>query len=267
MDGIVIGRSLTSNALLVYNPQNKQYYEPDSYHLDSYLLPTSIYPDMKYGGGLFCSLVCDDNPTMEEKYPPETWVERMDPSTNMLLAGTVMDIPLPIDDSASTGPPPNRPYSILFDNGTTAFLPLSEMAGVIPLPPVTSSSDNSSNSTESLLPLFLRLNSRITYKHNGQYHKGFLRQCDRVYCFVFKSHVNKKKEDWGVDLPNLPITWVDLCVEGIFVPGHVSHSFLRPPVSLSSSTFNPVTSFVSAVNLHNDCPPTLIRALADTHPD
>jgi hypothetical protein len=39
---------------------------------------------------------------MEEKYPPGTRVEWMDPSTHMLLAGTVMDIPILIDDSAST---------------------------------------------------------------------------------------------------------------------------------------------------------------------
>ncbi len=87
MDGIVIGRSPTSNALLMYNPQNKQYYEPDSYQLDSYRLPTLVYPDVKYNGGLFCSLICNYNPTMEEKYPPGTRVEWMDPATNMLLAG------------------------------------------------------------------------------------------------------------------------------------------------------------------------------------
>ncbi len=33
MDGIAVGRSPTSNALLVYNPRTKQYYEPDSYRL------------------------------------------------------------------------------------------------------------------------------------------------------------------------------------------------------------------------------------------
>jgi hypothetical protein len=36
MDGIAVGRSPTSNALLVYNPWTKQYYEPDSYRFDSY---------------------------------------------------------------------------------------------------------------------------------------------------------------------------------------------------------------------------------------
>jgi hypothetical protein len=94
-----------------------------------------------------------------------------------------------------------------------------------------------------------------------------LGQLDGVYCFVFKSHANKRKEEWGVNLPNLPTTWVDLCVEGILVPGHVSHSFLRPTNSTNQSTFDPVASFVSAVNLHRECPPTLLKALADSHPD
>jgi hypothetical protein len=31
--------------------------------------------------------------------------------------------------------------------------------------------------------------------------------------------------------------------------------------------FDPIASFVSAVNLHRDCPPTLLKALADSHPD
>ncbi len=90
---------------------------------------------------------------------------------------------------------------------------------------------------------------------------------DGVYCFVFKSHANKRKEEWGANLPNLPTTWVDLCIEGILVPGHVSYSFLRQTDSPKQSTFDPVASFVSAVNLHRECPPTLLKALANSHPD
>ncbi len=56
LNGIIIGRSLTSNALLIYNPHNQQYYEPDSYRLDSYCLPSSVYPSIVYDGGLFVSL-------------------------------------------------------------------------------------------------------------------------------------------------------------------------------------------------------------------
>ncbi len=86
----------------------------------------------------------------------------MDPATNMLLAGTVMDIPLLTTDSDSDGPSPNGSYSILFDNGTSALIPHSEMAGIIPPPPVISPPHPSPMSLDSLLPPFLRLHSRIT---------------------------------------------------------------------------------------------------------
>ena len=261
MDGIIIGRSPTSNALLVYNPQTKQYYEPDSYRIDSYRLPGSVYSDIKYDGGFFCSLHRDDNPSFEEKYPPGTRIERIDPSTKMLLAGTVMDIPFPTDVS---DPNATVSYTILFDNGTSASVPVSDMSSILPAPPVDVAT---CNSQDSLLPSFLQLNSKITYEHDGQYHKGYLGKRDGIFRFVFKSHVNKRKEDWGVDLPNLPVTWVDMCVKGILIPGYVSHTFLCSPASPQQSTFDPVASFVSAVNLHKDCLPTLLKALADTHPD
>ena len=170
MDGIAIGRSPTSNALLVYNPRTKQYYEPDSYRLDPYCLPLSVYPSLKYDGGLFCSLLRDEGVSGEELYPPGTRVERMDTTTNMLLAGTVMDIPITPDTSGSPS------YQILFDNGTLASVPLSEMASSIPTAPlpVLPTSDTSPDGSSSLLPPFFSVNSRITYEHEGAYHKGYL---------------------------------------------------------------------------------------------
>ncbi len=69
----------------------------------------------------------------------------------------------------------------------------------------------------------------ITYEHEGQFHKGFLSISGGIYWFMFKSHVNKCKEDWDVALPSLPQTCVELCVEGVLVPGHVAHSFLQSP--------------------------------------
>jgi hypothetical protein len=44
MDGIVIGCSHTSNAFLVCNQHNKQYYELDSYRLDPYCFPGLANP-------------------------------------------------------------------------------------------------------------------------------------------------------------------------------------------------------------------------------
>ena len=199
MDGIVVGRSPTSNALLVYNPRNKKYYELDSYRLNPYRLPGSAYPSIKYNGGLFVNLLHDDNPHFEEKYPPGTRVEWLDPVSNMLLSGTVMDIPFHQDVSY---PDDDFSYTIIFNNGTSASVPLCEMSNLIPPPPIASmTADNAA----SLLPPFLQLNSRITYEHNGQYHKGYLGQKDGVYRFSFKSHVNKRMEDRGAPLTVLSI--------------------------------------------------------------
>jgi hypothetical protein len=126
----------------------------------------------------------------------------------------------------------------------------------------------------SLLPPFLSTNSRITYEHDGTYHKGFLsRKPCGMYRFSFKTHVKKKSEDWGINPPNLPFNWADLCTKGILIPGHVAHTFICPalsPVPLvltsSTSTFNPVASIVSAINLHRDCPLSLLQTLAASHP-
>ena len=72
----------------------------------------------------------DDNPSMEELHPPGTRVERLDPSTNMLIAGTVMDIPL------HSNPNGSAVHQVLFDNGTSASIPLADMASLIPSPPI-----------------------------------------------------------------------------------------------------------------------------------
>ena len=69
-----------------------------------------MYPSITYDGGLFCSLLRDDKPQMEEPYPPGTRVEDLDPSTRVLRAGTVMDIPM--------DPKTSPQYLIMFDDGT-----------------------------------------------------------------------------------------------------------------------------------------------------
>ena len=175
-----------------------------------------------------------------------------------------MDIPFPANVSDSPEDKTDLPYTILFDDGTTASIPLSQMASLIPPPSVT---PMTTDGTNSLFPPFLCLNSWITFEHEGQYHKRYLGQLDGIYSFSYKSHVNKQQEDWGIPLPIFPSTWVDLCIKGILIPGHVSHTFLWSPSYSMPTTFDPVASVVSAINLHRDCPPSLLKALADTHPD
>ena len=60
--------------------------------------------------------------------------------------------------------------------------------------------------------------------------------------------------------PGPPHTWTQLCVDGTLSPGHSVSSFIR-------SASDPVANIVSAVDLHNDCPSSLLQALADDHPD
>jgi hypothetical protein len=183
MDGIVVSRCPTSHALLVYNPRNKKHYKPISYRIYPYHLPVLVYPGFKYDSGLFCYLLQDDNPHMKEKYPPGTWVERVDKLTHTLLAGIVLDIPLPVDGDPSFL---DRLYMILFDNHTTALIFFLEMSSIIKSPPVNESLIPSSD-RNSLLPPFLHLNSRITYKHNDQYHKGYLQVNATVSSATFLS--------------------------------------------------------------------------------
>jgi hypothetical protein len=178
-----------------------------------------------------------------------------------------MDIPFLATSLSPDSLSTDLNYTILFDNGTTSFIPLQEMASLIPPPPIGPLFGDLSSSQDSLLPPFLCINSKITYELDGQYHKGYLTKRDGTYRFSFKSHVNKRSKDWGVDLPDLPMIWVDLCVEGLLIPGHISHTFLCFLSSPTPTSFDPVTSFVSAVNLHLKCPSLLLKGLANSHPD
>jgi hypothetical protein len=152
------------------------------------------------------------------------------------------------------------------------------MPSLIPPPLVFASGPEVSNLTmvSFIFPTFLcSVNSQITYYYKGVYHKGFLtwKLCG-MYCLSFETHFKKKSKDWGINLQSLPFNWVDLCTEGILLPGHVAHSFIwisSPSLSSPSPDpppmFDPVAKIVSVVNLHQDCPSTLIQSLATFHQD
>ena len=153
LEGIVLGRSSTSNAILVYNPRNQWYYEPDSYRLDSYCFLSSVYPSIIHGSGLFVSLHHDGFAPPSEPYPPGTRVAKTNPATDVLLPRTVIDIPL--------NPAVSPQYLIQFDDGSTLSVPASQMESLIPKPAVDMTDSS------HLLPPFLRINSKITFEHEG----------------------------------------------------------------------------------------------------
>ena len=182
---------------------------------------------------------------ISELYPPGTRVvEPSSSNDNVLRSGTVVDIPM--------DPKLSPQYLIQFNDGTTKSFPASKMASLIPKPRALPSDSS------HLLPPFLCLNSKITFEHEGQYHKGYLSKTpDGPYCFSYKSHINKKQPNWMIPLPNLTSNWQDLCMDGILILGHSSGSFLREQSA----------SFVGATSLLRECPRSLLSALAPTHPD
>jgi hypothetical protein len=98
-------------------------------------------------------------------------------------------------------------------------------------------------------------------EHKGQLHKGFLsKSLEGVYQLSYKSHINKKNKDWGVNIPKLPTTWQDLCVKRMLLPGHQRSSLMRPRLP------SPSTNFVYACNLQRECLHSLLVALDPSHP-
>jgi len=197
LDGIIVGRSETSNAVIVYNPRNKQFYdEVKSYSVDPYRLPACMYSasGIKYDGGLFVHLKRDGAPPQEEEYPPGTRVERAHPRTRIPQRGTVMDIPMPADGEDGT-----QKYLVQFDDGTSTEFPLVDMPSIAQQPPASPIEDDGKRD----LPEWLFPNCKVTYEYQGEYHKGYMSMKDGVYRFSYKRHPNVKEEEWGVDIPDL----------------------------------------------------------------
>jgi hypothetical protein len=111
-----------------------------------------------YDGGLFVSLHREDIALISKPYPPGTQVEDVNPHTNTTWSGTVMDTPMDSNQSPH--------YLVQFDNGTSRSIRFADMPSLIPKPLV-----NVLDSAH-LLPSFLKLNSKITFEHDGHYHKG-----------------------------------------------------------------------------------------------
>jgi hypothetical protein len=205
--------------------------------LQSNTMVASLYP---YTG------TRDDKAVISETYLPGTRMEEFKPTLGLTHAGAVMDIQFDLSLSPQ--------YHIIFDDGTACSILSQEMPSLISKP-VTSVSD-----TSHLLPPFLNIGSKITFEHKGQFHKGFLSKTpEGIYYFSYKSHINKKKKDWGVNIS--PTTWQDLCINGILLPGHQSSLFLwshKPP---------PSANFVSALNFKREYLRSLLVALDITHPN
>ncbi len=147
MEGIAVGRSNTSNAMVFYNPTTKQYYEPDTYKLDPSRLPSTAFPkEISYDGGIFAELYRDSNPNIPEPFPPGTSVLVCLHGGSRASEATITNIPLKSDNGSADG----KIYMVLFDDGSVSPAHLSELRSITSRPDT-----NTSDSSHSSLPAFM----------------------------------------------------------------------------------------------------------------
>ncbi|KAL7425595.1 LOW QUALITY PROTEIN: hypothetical protein ACHAXH_000396, partial [Discostella pseudostelligera] len=292
IEGIAIGRSDTSNAMLFYNPTTKQYYEPDTYKLDPSRFPSSVWPQsIQYDSGIFADLYRDANPHVPEPFPPGTRVMVCLHGSAHPSEGTITNIPLKSDSGANE----SESYMVLLDDGTVTPSLLAELRMVSP---TSSPAPLDDASSPSPLPSFLAANSKIILAKDGLFHKGYLLHLHNGrYRFSVRKAIRSKREEWGVDLPSFPSEWPVMCMENRLIPswivpagivppsldpafmgGPSASSILRTveresnwnvplsmPVVISASVG--IASHVSAKQCVRPCPASLQRALDPSHPD
>jgi hypothetical protein len=188
------------------------------------------------------------------------------------VRGTIQNIPLPFahvgtasnmvnsDDDITSSP--KNTYTVLLDNGTTTEVFFEDL--INPDTPHQPSASDVTNAFDGL-PYFLSNGSKVTLDHNGAFQKGFIHHPPETgFQFVVKLNLRSTKVDFAVPLPNFKQTWSTLVGDDTLIPGHSTVStFLKP----NSSNNQPSANHVSAKNLLNPCPPSLIKALHPSNPD
>jgi hypothetical protein len=269
MDGIAVMCDEKSNTIVFYNPITRAYYSPPSFKLDPTPLPVTLYPKhVRYDGGFVCGPLRNNSDPVPEPFPPGTRVQLY--KDDVKIKGTIQNIPLPFahvgtaSDVVTSEEDPESPkntYTVLLDDGTTTELLFEDLIN-----PIVSPSEAPSPTLNPFngLPYFLSNGSKVTLYHNGSFHKGFMHYSpDAGFQFVVKRNLWSTKIDFSVTLPNFKQTWSTLVGEDILIPGNSTVSnFLKP----NSSNNQPSVKHVSAKNLLNPCPPSLIKALHPSNP-
>jgi hypothetical protein len=269
MDGIAVGRDDQSNTILFYSPITKKYYSPPVFKLEQSHLPVMLYPkNIRYDGGFVCGPLRNRTDPVTEPFPPGTRVFVTNNDTK--LKGTIQNVPLPFSHIGTTtfvtssdpDSDTKTTYTVLLDDGTTTEVPFEALVDPIDrsIPQGTSLAN-----VYDGLPAFFSEGSKVTIDHNGTFHKGFLHYSPEGGFHVqIKRNLRSTKIDFAVPLPDFRQHWSSLVGDNILLPGHTTvSSFLRP----NSSNNQPSANFVSAKNLLQPCPPSLLKALHPSNPD
>ena len=107
MIGISVGRSTKTNALSVYNPITKKYYDPDTYKFDLSRLPCTNFPShIHYDRGFLAGLYHHSHKNTLEPYLPSMPLKipsNDNYNDDNYTTAIVLSIPIP-DPSRNTVP-------------------------------------------------------------------------------------------------------------------------------------------------------------------
>ena len=106
---------------------------------------------------------------------------------------------------------PNQ-YLLQHHDGSTITKTLVEMDELVDSPiNTTQSVPNPSLPLIDSLPAWLQHSCKITYDHDGEFHKGFIViLADGTARFSYRCQKSSRTESWGVTLPNLVTEQPDL---------------------------------------------------------
>ena len=195
--GIAVGRSIKTNALRVYSPSTKNYYEPDTYLFDPSRRPSNEWPDkIQYDGGLYINLYRDSHRNkVPEPYPPGMPF-KLASDDGELVTTLVSSIPIRTSD----GNPVRDQYLLQKPDGSTVRKTLQEMDELADTPVNKCIPVNSSLPLVTSLPVWLQNKSKVSMFKDGEYHKGFVSMSsDGKFQFSCRRQLTSRQESWGVD--------------------------------------------------------------------
>ena len=168
MQGIVLGRSMHCDGIIIYAPITQQFYHTNDYKIDD-SNNTATHFNLRYDGGIFIGLY-DHSPdcSISEPFPPGTsiWYQRPHKPT---IRGTILSVPIPTSQSTIPSSESMGFYDIRLVDGKTIRLAAVEADAY--LTHVQSSEDKSDT---SVVPAWIADGMKVQLLHQGEYHKGYL---------------------------------------------------------------------------------------------
>lgn len=265
--GIAVGRSDKTNALRVYSPSTKTYYEPHTYKFDPSRRPSNEWPgQIQYDGGLYINLYRDSHNKVPEPYPPGMPFKLADDDGDLV---NVIVSALPVRTAA--GEVVREKYLLQKPDGSLVPKTLQEMDELAITPANKSIPVPSATPMVTSLPVWLQHKSKVSMLNDsGDYDKGFIiMSSDGKYRFSCRRQLSSRQESWGVELPDFAASWPRLTCDNILLPswnvGLYTKLGLKPPSTPYDKAGKLAVSanHVSARDLKSACPKSLKEALAE----